>query len=158
MNWLKKQKIGQQYLHRWHLVPENPFANVLLHHFIGPDKSDWLHDHPWPFMSILLKGRMCEEVYVCVGIKQLEQIKKFKPRFYGALHRHRIEMTPGDTAWTIVITGPTVRLWAFYDIFGWMKKLMDGGDVVFDFETENVSNAKIEENIKLLIENARREK
>ena len=42
------------YLYRWFLLPRNPVANVYLHRFFRDDEDRALHDHPWPFLSIVL--------------------------------------------------------------------------------------------------------
>lgn len=44
------------YLLRWFLVPRNRFLNVYLHKFLRDDDDRALHDHPWWFVSVVLKG------------------------------------------------------------------------------------------------------
>lgn len=65
-HWLRKwlrfqphQVIGDgdtPYLRRWYIIPRNPFANLYLHHFLCSDDDRALHDHPWWFASLVLKG------------------------------------------------------------------------------------------------------
>lgn len=44
------------YLYRWHLLPKNRWLNVYLHRFLRDDDDRALHDHPWPFVSVVLNG------------------------------------------------------------------------------------------------------
>src|SRR5881392_3402104 len=48
------------YLQRWWLLPRNPVLNVYLHQFLRDDDDRALHDHPWDWCSVLLKGGYCE--------------------------------------------------------------------------------------------------
>src|ERR1700756_1815271 len=46
------------YVIRWRL--ELPFGSVRVHHWLGPDDHRALHDHPWWFLTIVLKGSYSE--------------------------------------------------------------------------------------------------
>lgn len=48
------------YLERWWLIPRNPLFNMYLHRFLRDDDDRALHDHPWPWCSILLRGEYIE--------------------------------------------------------------------------------------------------
>lgn len=48
------------YLLRWHLIPRNPFFNIYLHKFCRSDDDRALHDHPWWFISLILRGQYDE--------------------------------------------------------------------------------------------------
>lgn len=48
------------YLLRWHLIPRNAVFNIYLHKFLRDDDDRALHDHPWPWCSILLRGEYAE--------------------------------------------------------------------------------------------------
>lgn len=52
------RKTGEDYLHRYYLFLKDrkwfPF-NVVLHKIVRSDDPIF-HDHPWPFMTIVLKG------------------------------------------------------------------------------------------------------
>ena len=61
--------IGDNYMHRWHLIPRNRFFNIYLHHYIGSDTDRHMHDHPWPSVSVTLKGQVIDvHPYVYTGL------------------------------------------------------------------------------------------
>ena len=93
-----------------------PF-NVFLHKFHKGDPDD-VHDHPWPYATLILKGGYWE------WIPQFDnQGKKFGEiahwrgpghfRICGANSYHRIELDPSVTAWTLFMPGPQKREWGF---------------------------------------------
>lgn len=41
---------------RWFLIPKNRFLKIYLHKFMRSDEDRALHDHPWSFLSIILRG------------------------------------------------------------------------------------------------------
>src|SRR3954449_5709224 len=47
------------YLTRLRIV-QTPWFGVYLHRFDGPDPRPTLHDHPWPFLSFVLRGGYTE--------------------------------------------------------------------------------------------------
>src|SRR5690606_35831081 len=68
------------YLKRWWLIPRNPIFNVYLHQFLRDDDDRALHDHPWPWCSILLDGSYIEHTIAAGGIhrRQLRQAPSIK--------------------------------------------------------------------------------
>ena len=50
------------YLLRWYLIPRNRFFNLYLHKFLRDDDDRALHDHPWWFASLILRGGYTEIV------------------------------------------------------------------------------------------------
>ena len=46
--------VSEDYLTRWHLIPENNRFNVFLHRMNAPDPGRALHDHPWNFTTYVL--------------------------------------------------------------------------------------------------------
>jgi hypothetical protein len=107
--------IGVNYLERWHILPRNRFFNSYLHKFSGSDDDRALHDHPWPSVSILLKGRLME---IRAGNKPRHPIR-YIPVFRRPKSAHRLVLMNGETAWTLFLTGPRVREWGFHCPQGW---------------------------------------
>ncbi len=108
----------EPYLTRYYLFLKDrkwfPF-NIFLHNFHKSDPDD-LHDHPWPFITIILKGGYWEHTpkgkfwrgagtINCAGSKSL----------------HRVELEPGVDTWTLFMPGPTVREWGFIDKGIWKR-------------------------------------
>lgn len=113
--------IGENYLHRWHLIPRNRWFNVYLHKFLGSDDGRALHDHPWASVSILLKGWLIEVLPRAHGQMQWRKIRRFLPVFRKSTHAHRLVVVDEqDPAWTLFITGPVVRAWGFHCPSGWV--------------------------------------
>jgi hypothetical protein len=110
------------YLLRWFLIPRNRFLNVYLHKFMRSDDDRALHDHPWWFVSLLLRGAYDE--VTPEGVKRREA---FSLAYRPASWRHRVRLlreslfddgyirifaeTP---CWTIIVTGSKVRNWGFW--------------------------------------------
>ena len=58
------RKTGADYMHRYYLFSKDrkwfPF-NVALHKIVRSDDPIF-HDHPWPYMTIILKGGYYEQI------------------------------------------------------------------------------------------------
>ena len=93
-----------------------PF-NVFIHKFHKSDPDD-VHDHPWPYATLILKGGYYEwtPVFDGEGKKIAETCSWRGPghfRFCSANSYHRIELDPNITAWTMFMPGPQKREWGF---------------------------------------------
>lgn len=112
---------GNWYMLRWFLIPSNRWINLYLHKFLRDDDDRALHDHPWWFVSFIIKG----------GYWEITPNRKFAGKVSYALrycfsiayrkaeHRHRVELLLDEfhkpqPCWTIVLTGPRVREWGFW--------------------------------------------
>ena len=87
-----------------------PF-NAFLHKFHKGDPGD-VHDHPWPYFTLILAGGYYE--WVLSGnceIRTWSGPGHF--RFCGATSYHRIELKEGVTPWTLFMPGPQKREWGF---------------------------------------------
>ena len=123
---------GQEYLRRW--MFRCKLFSVRLHHFIGAD-PDHHHDHPFSFVSLLLRGSYTEEIRFEVETTEDEAKKRIARGFNVSLERstgrwsywgtrivrrvqqmtwayrhkstrHRVQAAP-EGCWTLVLTGPT---------------------------------------------------
>ena len=87
-----------------------PF-NIFVHKFCKGDPGD-LHDHPWPYFTLILRGGYYEWIPGKDG-----EIRKWRGpghfRFCGASSYHRIELVDGITPWTLFMPGPQQREWGF---------------------------------------------
>jgi hypothetical protein len=97
------------YLLRWYLLPRNPVFNVYLHKFVRDDDDRALHDHPWPSVSMVIRGRYVEQT--SAGRRQYRAGSLILRR---ATHTHRVELPGGVPCWTLFVTGPRVREWGFH--------------------------------------------
>lgn len=123
-NWLKQLISGEPhfivggednpYLYRWYLIPRNRYFNIYLHKFLRDDDDRALHDHPWWFISLILKGGYFERVKQTVLRRD-----RFSLAFRPATHRHRVilfrdALGPKQPCWTLIITGRKKRIWGFW--------------------------------------------
>lgn len=113
------------YLHRWYIIPKNRWLKIYVHKFLRSDEDRALHDHPWSFVSVMLKGSYVE-------VTDDKRMRRSAPEplrwFFGdrpvvfrrATWRHRVELLGHGWAqsetpcWTLIITGPHVRNWGFW--------------------------------------------
>lgn len=111
---------GEDYLHRYYLFLKDrkwfPF-NVTLHKIVKSDDPIF-HDHPWPFMTIVLKGGYWEHtpVFDKEGNKFAEFTEWRGPGSIikrGAGDFHWLELEQGKTATTLFFMGPQQRDWGF---------------------------------------------
>lgn len=109
------------YLTRWTLSGkryEGSGRAVFLHHFVRSD-LDEMHDHPWPFTSVILAGGYWE---VTPAPGWADGSGPLRRRWYGpgrVLHRparwiHRVEIPEGAEAWTLILRGKKERSWGFW--------------------------------------------
>jgi hypothetical protein len=108
------------YLLRWWVIPRNKWFNIYLHKFIRSDDDRALHDHRAHNLSIILRGGYFE--YFAKGPHP--HIPRHRGVGYVVFRRaataHRIELLPGQVAWTLFVTGPHIREWGFHCPKGWM--------------------------------------
>jgi hypothetical protein len=111
---------NEPYLERYYLFLKErerfPF-NVFLHKFLKGDPDD-VHDHPWPYATLILKGGYYEWIPVFNSIgEKINEIRYWRGpghfRTCSAGSYHRIELDPGVTAWTLFMPGPHTREWGF---------------------------------------------
>jgi hypothetical protein len=119
---------NEPYLERYYLFLRErerfPF-NVFLHKFLKSDPDD-VHDHPWPYATLILKGGYWEWIphFDTVGRKIGEYQVWRGPghfRVSKANSFHRIELDPDITAWTLFMPGPKQRDWGFMVKNKWVQ-------------------------------------
>lgn len=119
-------KNGSLYLRRFYLhprskrghEPENKEAwkqrfSIKLHKICLSDDDRWPHDHPWWFISVILKGGYLEET---PGGSRV--FGRGAVIFHHATDLHKLTV-PRHT-WTLVITGRRTRTWGFQTPDGWV--------------------------------------
>ena len=118
----------EPYLERYYLFLKErkkfPF-NVFLHKFLKGDPDD-VHDHPWPYATLILRGGYYEwtPVFDSAG-KQISETQHWCGPGHFRICRsnsyHRIELKPGVTAWTLFMPGPHRREWGFLVNNKWIR-------------------------------------
>jgi len=92
-----------------------PF-NVFLHKFHKGDPGD-VHDHPWPYFTLILAGGYYEWVPKFANEIMIGEIRMWRGpghfRFCSSTSYHRLELKEGITPWTLFMPGPQRREWGF---------------------------------------------
>lgn len=111
---------NKPYLERYYVFLKDrkwfPF-NVFIHKFLRSDPDD-IHDHPWSYATLILKGGYYEwtPIFNSQGAKIGETRRWRRPghvRFCRATSYHRIELKPNVDCWTLFMPGPQKREWGF---------------------------------------------
>lgn len=107
------------------------FGGVVVHHIDGPDPGMDLHDHPWSFVTIILRGGYIEEAAHTMVLKLAAEhgygvdvtVRRWRR---WSIHRmpltvaHRIIHADQDTL-TLMLRWRKVRTWGFYTPAGWVS-------------------------------------
>ena len=119
---------GEPYLERYYVFLKDrdrfPF-NIFVHKFLKSDPDD-VHDHPWPYFTIILKGGYWEWVpqFNAQGQRTGEIAKWRAPghfRWCSAKSFHRIELDPDVDCWTLFMPGVKQREWGFLSRGRWIQ-------------------------------------
>ncbi len=129
---------GVVYMARRRIV-QTPWFALYLHRFDAPDPGVDLHDHPWWFTSIVLRGGYVEEIAPSRDAPMLARVAEMFPRsaqrgverrwVAGTAHTlpmthcHRITCLLRVPTWTLVIVGPRRRGWGFYESSGFVDSV-----------------------------------
>ena len=114
------RETNQLYLTRYYLFLKDrknfPF-NIFLHRFHKSD-DPILHDHPWNYITFIVKGGYWEWVpeFNDEGFAYKQHRIWRGPghfRFCKATSFHRIELEPSVQCWTLFMPGPHTREWGF---------------------------------------------
>jgi hypothetical protein len=121
------RQCDEPYLERYYLFLKDrktfPF-NIFLHKFLKGDPDD-VHDHPWPYATLILKGGYYEYTPNFEYGKMVGETKHWRGpghfRLCSSHSYHRIELVPGITAWTLFMPGPQKREWGFLVNNKWVQ-------------------------------------
>ena len=108
---------GNIYLIRWSVG-----SDIKIHKFLRRDK-DCMHDHPWAFLSILIKGEYFEvtpDMPFSAGYP-VTKVKRYKAPcilYRPAKWIHKIDVY--EPAISIVINFKKIKSWGFFTRFGFM--------------------------------------
>ena len=108
--------VENPYMLRWYILPRNRWLNLYLHKFMRDDDDRALHDHPWWFVSVMLRGSYSEwlpEMFNGEEFTWPHRRRAPSIIFRRADARHRVTL-PAGPCWTLVLTGPKKRTWGFW--------------------------------------------
>lgn len=130
---IRDEATGELYLRRWRII-QTPWFAIYLHKIMTPDKDRDLHDHPWPFLSLILRGGYDEvldqwaylaphdPMWAKAGNMARPTVRRgwLSVGFRRATDAHRIIRLHRAPTWTLVLTGPRRRSWGFYTDRGYV--------------------------------------
>jgi len=120
---------GSFYMERFWLF-QTRWLSCRLHHICSHDWDPHLHDHPWDFVSVVLKGAYVERrphspikpVFVTHDFEGRREMvepyttvarKRGSICYRRATDRHRISYVAPGT-WTLFFLRPRIQWWGFY--------------------------------------------
>ena len=122
---------GSLYMRRWRIIHTKWFG-VRVHNIVRSDIDRELHDHPFTFVSIILRGGYFE--HTIDGRKTWYGPGSILVRSGDTLHK--LELLTIDAfafpllvpAWTLVFRGRMFREWGFLTSTGWQRwsEFIDG--------------------------------
>lgn len=102
-----KSKTGILHFRRWQIL-WTPWFSIWIHGIYSADKDEHLHNHPWDYFSLVLKGSFLEETESGTKImRPLSYVKRDGSEF----HKIKILFTP--KVYTLFITSPPKRDWGY---------------------------------------------
>lgn len=100
----------ETYLTRYRLM-QTPWFAIYVHRFDGPDSRPTLHDHPWPFLSLVLRGGYQEVTSYTLPLGHA--VTRWNRKRTSDLHYIlRLHRTP---TWTLMVVGRRQRTWGYLD-------------------------------------------
>lgn len=98
----------------WVIKPRRWFPwSVRVHHILRSDLDRHLHDHPWPWASLILRGGYFE---ITPGARRWYGPGSF--RRAPATYRHKLILPEGTTTWSLFLMGRKSQTWGFYTEHG----------------------------------------
>ena len=101
------------YMRRWRIIHTRYFG-IRVHNIMRSDMDVELHDHPFTFVSFILRGGYFE--ITPDGLRTWYGPGSLVVRSGAALHRLELDRP----AWTLVFRGPMTRVWGFLTSSGWV--------------------------------------
>jgi len=128
---------GATYLARLRII-ETPLFGIFLHAIRVPDKAQALHNHPWPFASVVLSGGYTETFSPDeqAAIDYQRRCQDERPpahateRHWGRFSIHRIRhgeyhtittLDDSRPAWTVIFVGRRRSDWGYATADGYVS-------------------------------------
>jgi hypothetical protein len=104
---------GKDFLKRYYVL-KSPVLSVYIHQILRSDEAD-MHDHPWPFLVVILRQGYREVMAHATKIRRPLEVFCHLPSC-----AHRIELIDDKPSWSLVVMGPKLREWGFHTKAGWV--------------------------------------
>jgi hypothetical protein len=114
---------------RWVLF-RVPWFGIFLHKFCRSDHDRALHDHPWTFVSFIIRGGYHEVFERSSPACEYGTFEETAWRGIGSIlyrpaeWKHRVVLESGKVSWNLIFVGPRRRKWGFWPNgkFCWWRK------------------------------------
>lgn len=136
-----RSKDGVLHFKRWRIL-ETPWLNIYVHGIYKEDEEAHMHDHPWNYLSIVLRGYFSEKILNYDVITAYGKVSRDgKPREWKSrrleekvvgpssfIYRkaetfHKITKLHSNSVYTLFFTGKRKREWG-YDFNGhWLDNV-----------------------------------
>jgi hypothetical protein len=115
MKFKWREKLGKPecpYVERW--VADFGLFSIRIHKWLASDDNRALHDHPWDYYTMVLKGNYYDIGETPYDSYSLWSGFPWKLHFRKAERRHWVKLGDEVPTWTILFTGPEKREWGFW--------------------------------------------
>jgi len=115
-------------------IVTTPWFGIMVHALESPDSTRHLHNHPWPFLTVILRGGYDQLISPSLehavqaeqaeGTKHQVPTKVMRPGSFGWMTRrgfHAIARLHRYPTWTLFITGPRGGDWGFATADGFVE-------------------------------------
>ena len=102
-----RSKEGKLHFCRWEILKTRWFS-IYIHGIYASDKDKHLHNHPWDYKSIVLKGSYVEETTNGLNILKFGTITSKDGNDY-----HKIKQLLTKSVYTLFIVSPVKRVWGY---------------------------------------------
>lgn len=102
------------YLTRWRIV-QTPWCALYLHRLTAPDSRPTLHDHPWKFLAVVLRGGYVERR---LDPTTMEVNESHRVRWFNHMRTsdaHAIVTLDRNPTWTLLLVGKRQRTWGYLE-------------------------------------------
>lgn len=124
---------GTRYLARMRIV-QTPWFALYFHAMEAPDPGLDLHDHPWPFISWVLRGgyteiradtreagRVFSDAAMSIPSARQNHRRWMSMKLFRMDEAHTIYRLDKSPTWTLMLVGRRRRQWGFYTPDGWFE-------------------------------------
>ena len=119
----------ENYLTRLRFI-QTPWFGIYLHRFDNPDSRATFHDHPWPFLSVILRGGYVE-ARPGRGLRTVRLVNVMR-----ITDVHYIERLLRVPTWSLMFVGRRRRDWGYVrpteDGYAWTRFDIDEHATEFD--------------------------
>ena len=105
---------GRTYLTRWWLLA-TPWFGIPVHRMLTGDARDTVHDHPFAFLSIVLRGGYTE-ISRHPRTLELEQRHVRRLNVMRTRRAHTITHLDRTPTWTLLLVGRQQASWGFWEV------------------------------------------